>query len=153
MNKVDIVLMGCVYLILGIPLIYMSLQVPEVEDISNLSFNEQDYKTFLDYNPDTTIATEIAPLQRMLCDILKPEFLHAQSSFPEMNRCKDLLKNTQKPNLGDNAHSLNNLRITCLLIGIILCVISFLQFLQLIPQQKSLKSRTKKLTLKYKKKK
>ena len=34
MSKVDRLLMGCIYLILGIPLIYVSTKTPEVEDIS-----------------------------------------------------------------------------------------------------------------------
>ena len=47
MSKVDIILMGCVYLILGIPLVIIASKAPEVEDISQLSF---DKKACLDRN-------------------------------------------------------------------------------------------------------
>ena len=141
MSKVDIILMGCVYLILGIPLITIASKAPEVEDISQLSFDKQSYKTFLNYSPDSVIATDIAPIQRLLC-------IESKS-----NRCQDLLKNTQKPDLGINAKKLNNLRISCLIIGILLCVLGIMQFIRLVPQQKSLKYRTRKLSLKHEKKK
>jgi len=147
MSKVDIILMGCVYLILGIPLVIIASKAPEVEDISQLSFDNQDYKIFLNYPPDSVIATNIAPFQRFLCNS------KLQTNSSTSKRCQDLLKNTQMPDFSDNAHKLNSLRVTCLIIGIILCVVGTMKFIQLVPQQKSLKSRTKKLSLKHRKKK
>ena len=158
MSKVDIILTGCIYFLLGIPLIAIASKVPEVEDISNLKWDESDYNKFLNYAPDTVIATNIEPFQKLLCELLGAEVppqIGTNTPSPEMKRCDTLVQNSKSPQFdwSDNAHKLNSLRIACLLIGIGLCVTGFFKLIQLIPQQKSLKNRTKKLNLKRKKKK
>ena len=65
MSKVDRLLMGCVYLILGIPLIYISTQTPEVEDISKVNANS--LKTLLNYPQNSVIAADIGWFQKILC--------------------------------------------------------------------------------------
>jgi len=138
MSKTDTIIMGCLYLILGIPLVVVASNAPEVDDISHLSLeNQNDKKTFLNYPPNSVIAADIAPLQRLIC--LQPNI--------SPKRCSDLLQyNRLKANWKNNAHKLNSLRAACMIIGIILCIMGFFRLLLLaIPKQQNLKKRTKKL--------
>ena len=72
MSKVDRLLMGCIYLILGIPLIYVSTKTPEVEDISKLKLNEDSMNTLLNYPQHAVIAADIGYFQQFLCWISAP---------------------------------------------------------------------------------
>ena len=119
MSKVDKLLMGCIYLILGIPLIYMSKQAPEVEDISHLKVNTESINTFLTYPQNSVIAADIGWFQNVLCLIPYP--VNNNTPIPQNPRCKDIKNNSQKLDWADNAFRLNRLRMACLIIGIILC--------------------------------
>ena len=148
MSKVDRLLMGCIYLILGIPLIYVSVKTPEVEDIANFKpKNSSSMNTFLNYPQDSVIAADIGWFQNLICGYEKKN-LHSVNP-----RCSDISKNSQKPDWADNAFRLNRLRMACLIIGIILCTISCFKFIQLIaPESSNLKQKMKKLQKSKKKK-
>jgi len=155
MSKVDRLLMGCVYLILGIPLIYISTQTPEVEDISKVNANS--LKTLLNYPQNSVIAADIGWFQKILCWMyefdgeLGPILLG--TSIPQTSRCKDLAITNAKLDWGDNAFRLNRLRMACLIIGIILCILAFFKFIQIIaPKSYNLKQKMKKLQKSKKKK-
>ena len=92
MSKVDRLLMGCIYLILGIPLIYVSAQTPEVEDISKV--NKDSMKTLLNYPQNSVIAADIGWFQKILCLMYEAEEelgpVIIGTSIPQTSRCKDL---------------------------------------------------------------
>ena len=160
MSKVDRLLMGCVYLILGIPLIYISTQTPEVENMANVNFKNPDsFSNFLNYPQNAVIAGDIGRFQKLLCAhpplLPGPWMPGSTSSSNQTNsRCKDILKNAQKFDWSDNAFKLNRLRMACFIIGIILCVIAFFKFVQHVaPKSYNLKQKMKKLQKSKKKKK
>ena len=155
MSKVDKLLMGCIYLILGIPLIYMSKQTPEVEDISHLKVNEDSINTFLNYPQNSVIAADIGWFQKILCVYgLHPSPVNSGTPIPQNPRCKDIKNNSQKLDWADNAFRLNRLKMACFTIGIILCVLSFFNFIQLLtPKPISLKQKMKNFKKSKKKKK
>ena len=158
MSKVDRLLMGCIYLILGIPLIYVSTQTPEVEDISKLKVNEDSMNTLLNYPKNSVIAADIGYFQQFLCahpSLLPGPWMPGLTSLSNQpnSRCNDILKNTQKLDWADNAFRLNRLRMACLIIGIILCTLAFFKFIQIIaPKSYNLKQKMKKLQKSKKKK-
>ena len=155
MSKVDRLLMGCVYLILGIPLIYISSQTPEVENMANVNFKNPDsIRNFLNYPQHAVIAGDIGWFQNVICwlETVAKESLNPASTVNP--RCSDILKSTEKLDWSENAFKLNRLRMACFIIGIVLCVLAFFKFVQLVaPKSYNLKQKMKKLAKSKKKKK
>ena len=156
MSKVDRLLMGCVYLILGIPLIYISSQTPEVENMANVNFKNPDsMRNFLNYPQHAVIAGDIGWFQQALCWMFDsgpmPGPVISGTPIP---RCSNILKSTEKLDWSENAFKLNRLRMACFIIGIVLCVLAFFKFVQLVaPKSYNLKQKMKKLAKSKKKKK
>ena len=142
-------MMGCTYLILGVILVYLSVQVPEIEDISNETILNK--LTFLKKNPDTMVVLDILQLQKLVCKLStsKPS---SETPAPLETVCDRITNKISKNNSKDNTFILNSLRIFSLFIGSALCFFSFIKFVELVPQQIHLTHRAKTLTLKHIKK-
>lgn len=131
MNKTSIILMSIIYIILGIPLIVIGVQAPYVNNVSNLSLdNLNDIEKFLNYSPENVIATNILPLQKLFCK--DPHYASENSHCSYI----DKENNTKKFNFGNNANKLNNLRTTCIVVGIILCILGIIKLSGLIFKKK-----------------
>jgi len=156
MSKVDAIFMGLIYLILGIPLISFSVNMPKVENVSQLVKDimsernlESDYKTFLHYPADSVIASDIGIFQKWICQISRME---SPSLF---KRCEYIKRHKSKPDFSENADKINSLRLACLIVGIVLCFLSLFKFISVLPFFGPLWDGTfsskKKLNLKHKK--
>lgn len=148
MSKVDSIFMGLIYLIFGIPLISLARDAPKVDNVSKLKMDKvAGVNTFLNYQSDSVIAADTGTFQSIFCEY----FEHPLSDrFTRPPRCGDILKQTHRPDFGENAKKLNSLRLTCLIVGILLCCLAFFKFAStLVPMKKFSKKR--KLSLKRKK--
>ena len=66
MSKLECVIMAAIYCALGIPLLIVSINVPEVEDVTALKSG--DTKSFLNYPSDAVVAMNLLPFQKLLCE-------------------------------------------------------------------------------------
>ena len=67
MSRLESVIMGCIYCALGIPLVVLSAQTPEVENITTLNNNPNSTQDLLNYPSNAVVAMNILPLQRWVC--------------------------------------------------------------------------------------
>ena len=66
MSKLECVIMAAIYCALGIPLIIISINAPEVEDVTSLK--KGDTKSFLNYPSDAVVAMNLLPFQKLVCE-------------------------------------------------------------------------------------
>lgn len=135
MNDINIFILACVYLALGIPLLVYSFKLPEIENVSSLNiFDENDITKFLNYQKNAMIATDIGPWQRLICELQGKKSKSLQTGNPSNtvlpDRCNSILSSKTNFDFSDNSHHLNNLRLTGIIIGIVLCFWAFVTFIR-----------------------
>ena len=66
MSKLECFIMASVYAALGVPLLIISLNIPEAEDLTKLKGGDIE-KKILDYPTNAVIVSKVLPWQQMLC--------------------------------------------------------------------------------------